>query len=312
MTYRSLPRPAHLVVVPGRTRVAMQHRFQTLLDRITPGLVEQSIFAKHRHTVAARLNWAFTAHQVFPFGSHIRRTAIAKYSDLDLMLVLRVAEVKWGSGWNLSTTVLNQVREQLQDRYQRTVVVRDELAIVIDFADGQHPVEVVPAVFTGLKNGGPTYCIPDGAGGWMETSPHAHNKFIVEADARSVGKLKNVAKLIKYWRVCRTSAIPLNAFHLELRLASEGLCAGVKTYGHCLHDAFRSLYAHDCGALRDPIGISGLIPAADTDAKRERLQSAVAASLGHARAALLAEQDGNGATAIQQWNLVFNGHFPQR
>jgi predicted nucleotidyltransferase len=290
----------------------VQRRFQTLLDRITLGLIEQSIFLRHRQTVTARLNQAFGVHQVLPFGSHVRRTAIAKHSDLDLMLVLRVAEVQWGGQWNLSTTVLNQVREQLQDRYQRTVVVRDELAIVIDFADGQHPVEVVPAVFTGLNNGSPIYCIPDGAGGWMETSPRAHNKFILEADTRSLGKLKNVAKLLKYWRVCRTPTIPLNAFHLELRLAEEGLCAGVKTYGHCLHDAFRALNAHDCGALRDPRGISGLIPAADTDAKRERLQAAIAASMSHARTGLLAEQDGDGATAIQQWNLVFNGHFPQR
>lgn len=308
MTYRTVPR----VEIPVRTRAAVQRRFQTLIDWITPGVNEQSIFAKHRATVTARLNRVFVAHQVRPIGSYTRKTAIARDSDLDLMLVLKTAEVKWGDGWKSSTTVLNEVRERLQQRYQTTGIVRDEQAIVIDFADGQNPVEVVPALFTGIENGAPVYSIPNGGGGWMETSPDAHNKLITQADVHGGGKLKNVVKILKYWRVCRTPALPLNSFHLELRLAEEDVCVGVKTYGRCLYDAFRSLDAHHCSAIRDPRGISGLIAAASSDAKRERVRAAVADSLSHARTALLAEQNGDGQTAIYQWTLVFNGGFPQR
>lgn len=312
MAYRIAPQAASLVEIPARTRAAVQRRFRTLLDWITPGPTEHSTYAKHRETVTARLNRVFAAHQVRLIGSHTRNTAVAKHSDLDLMLVLRTAEVKWGAGWKSSTTVLNDVRTQLQERYQTTAIVRDEQAIVIDFADGQRPVEVVPAVFGGIQNGAAIYRIPDGAGGWMATSPDAHNRFIAEKDDRSVGKLKNVAKMLKYWRACRTPSIPLNSFHIELRLAEEAVCVGVKTYGRCLYDAFRSLDKHRCSALRDPRGISGLISAANTEPKRERVQAAVVDSLFHSRAALLAEQDGDGATAIYQWTLVFNGGFPQR
>jgi hypothetical protein len=124
---------------------------------------------------------------------------------VDLMLVLERDEVRRGDQFKTSTTVLNNVRAQLSDRYLQTDVRRDKQAVVIQFRSNQYPVDIVPAAYH--RHGGnssyPIFIIPDGDGGWLETSPLAHNKFIKDADEVSKGKLKRTAKLIKYWRYCR-------------------------------------------------------------------------------------------------------------
>lgn len=307
----SAPPPRVLADIPARTRAAIKTRFDGLLARIEPGNREELIYEQHKTTVTRRLNSAFSAHDVLPIGSSTRGSAIGRYSDLDLLLVLRAEEVRWGSGWKSSSAVLNGVRDQLRYRFQGTDIGRDGQAVVVEFADGQHPVDVVPGFFGGLAGKSPTYWIPDGVGGWMKTSPMAHNRYISAADVRSGGKLKNVAKLIKYWRVCRSPEMPLSSFHLELLLAQSTICDGIKTYGHCLYGAFKLLADRSCAALQDPMQIAGLVRAANTEAKRTSVLSAVQSARNHAASALMAEQKGLTNEALRQWDIVFNGCFPR-
>lgn len=103
----------------------------------------------------------------------------------------------------------------------------------------------------------------------------------------------------------------MNSFHVELLLAQANVCSGIKTYGQCLFDAFQLLADRECRALQDPIGISGLVRAANTEAKREKVQAAVADSAFHAVKALLAEAQGDTREAVDQWDLVFDGNFPR-
>jgi predicted nucleotidyltransferase len=303
--------PASLAGIPARTRLAIKTRFQQLLSRVDPGQRDELLYAQHKTTVSRRLATAFAAHQVITIGSYTRGSAIASYSDLDLLLVLKTQEAKWGDGWKLSTTVLDGVRNQLQERYHRTEVGRDGQAVVVEFGDGEHPVDVVPGLFAGMEHKRPAYWIADGSGGWMKTSPAAHNGYILSADKLSAGKLKNAARLVKFWRVCRAPEIPLNSFHMELLLAQKAICAGVKTYGQCLFELFGALVQRNCAALQDPLGISGWVKAANSEAKRATVQSAVEFARDHAGRALLAEQSGDTQESIRQWNLVFNNSFPR-
>jgi hypothetical protein len=231
------------------------------------------------------------------------------------MVILRRQEAAWGGQLMNSNTVLANVRRELDSRFFRTEIGKDAQAVTVSFGDGEYPVDVVPAVFAKwLRVSGasaPSYYIPDGAGEWFLTSPGAHDKFIAQADARSGGKLKNVAKMLKYWRWCRTPEIPLNSFHVEILLASEDICSGVKTYSACLADALRELAKRDARALIDPLGISGYIKAANTETKREKVVAAVNDSAYHAASALLAERSGDAAEAVRQWDIVFNGFFPK-
>ena len=294
-----------------RARVVVQARFQKLLQRISFTAATRLRSETHREGVTRRLRSSFVTNRILLIGSSARSSAIPQASDTDLMVVLRVQEARWGDKLMSSSTVLDSVRNQLQGRYRMTEIGRDGQAIVIDFGDGERAVEVVPAVFEGFRNNVPLYLIPDGQGDWMATSPEHHNRYIAKANARSGGKLKNVAKMIKYWRTCRISGISLSSFHVELLIADTGICSGVKTYGHCLFEPFRLLSTREVRALQDPLGISGLILAAKTNAQRERTLAAVNDSLAHATKALLAEQADKTDEAIHQWDSVFNGCFPK-
>jgi hypothetical protein len=223
-----------------------------------------------------------------------------------------LSEVRWGGALISSHSTLNKFRSQLLARYNATELGRDGQAIVVDFEDGERPVDVVPAAFIGIEEQGfATYWIPDGDAGWLKTSPEGHNRFIKQADERSLGKLKNVAKLVKYWRWCRISEIPLSSFYVEMSLAARDIWVGIKTYGECLSQLFSKLSIGQCASLRDPLHVSGLIRAAGTEWKRQRAAAAVMESAFHARRALDAEAEGKTDEAVRQWDSVFNGNFPK-
>lgn len=295
------------------TITPITERFGSLLARIEPSAADVQVYKKHRHTVTRRIKSAFATTRVELIGSYCRQSSIRHDSDIDLMPIIKVSEVQRGDGWIQPTTILNHFRRELQDRYTSTKVGRDGQAVVVRFKDGQHPVDVVPAVFCRLEgtNKYPVYAIPSADGNWIETSPQAHNKFIRKCDERSRGKLKKVAKLIRFWRSCRTPHIPLSVFHLEVLLAHEKIYVGSMSIPVCLNKAFALLASRDCRALRDPVGISGLVSVANTETKRDSVLSAVKLSANRAHKAVAAERAGDFKEAYRLWNLVFNHRFPK-
>lgn len=291
----------------------MQDSFLKLLNRIEPLDSDKRAYQKHRKSITSRLKKAFQTHRVELIGSFKRDTAMRGVSDIDLMLILSSKEVTRGSSWRSSTTVLNYIRQQMQDRYWNTFVGVDKQAIVVSFSDHKHPVDIVPAIYQGLdkSNKFAIYAIPDGNGWWMHTSPQAHNKFISLGDAKSKGKLKQTVKLIKYWRECRQPSISLNTFHLELLLAKEQILTGKMSFATCFHKTLMLLHNRKCRALTDPIGISNFIEAANTKTKLERVKRAVDSWTDRTYKACQAEREGNFSEAFRLWNLIFNKRFPK-
>jgi hypothetical protein len=219
--------------------------------------------------------------------------------------------VTWGGSLKSSITVLDNVRRALEGRYPGTTIYRDVHAIVVQFSSGVQ-VDVVPAFFEGMSAGGqfPTYGMPDGAGGWMRVSPDAHRAYIKQADDLAKGKLRSTARLMKYWRSRRAGSVSISSFHIEMVLAQEGICTGVKSYAACFTELLMKLAARNCGALRDPLGIAGNIPAVKVPSLHDRTVSSIANSRDHAKAAEDQDVWGTMAEARRQWNIVFNGDFP--
>lgn len=290
-------------------RANPQINMVTLSRRIQPQPGELRAARSHLLTVRKRLAASFDVSKIVPIGSHARETAIRWYSDLDIMVVLRRNEAKWGGDIVLSSTVLQKVRNDLQDRYIHTEVRRDQQAVVLDFADGEQSLDVVPALFLRIEKLRPVYIIPDGSNEWLETSPEAHNRYFAAAVERSGGKLRKLIQLLKWWKYSREQPIPIQSSHLDLLLASSGLCVGVKTYTHCLYEAFKLLAERECRGFRDPLGVSGVVYAAQTNAQWEIVKKAVGYALGHSRAAIVAESSKDYTEANRQWSIVFNGEY---
>ena len=294
----------------------ISRRFSILIERITPSSTEISAYSTHLKTVGNAVEAALEINRTERIGSFSRDSAVKGVSDLDLMVVLSSNERKWGKSITSSTTILNKIRDALKYRFNATNIRNSESAVVLSFAGGRRSVDVVPAFFqrpyrgsaTGYTNY-PIFTISDGAGGWLETSPQIHGAALSHEDERSGHKLKRAAMLAKYWAALRTN-VKLHSFHTEVLIASTQISIGPRPYAAILHDLFKQIADRGGQGIRDPLGISGVIPSSSGLASSERLAEAATAALGHSARALRAEADGDTLEAIRQWKLVFAGYFP--
>lgn len=283
--------------------------FTTLLGRIQQSSAEREAIQKHIEVVKTRIDTDFEVDKFMVVGSFSRGSSISGYSDGDLFVVLTRDAVRWGNGYITSNTALDRFKTSLEKRFPASDVFRDVQAVVVQFSDSH--VDAVPAYFSRFakldtKNW-PIYAMPDGAGGWMETAPDLHNAWIQQEDNASGGKLKYTATLAKFWRQCRSPAIPISSFYIEMVLADEGICKGAKGYAECLTELFQALARRECRAMRDPFGVCGYIQCANTPSKVAACLDAAIYARDHAKSALAAPDL---ATARYQWDLVFNGNFP--
>jgi hypothetical protein len=285
---------------------AVSDALQGLLKRIQPTGGEMQAADRHFATIKTRLETVFTMKKFPKAGSFSRATYIRGRSDVDVFAQIALDEIWWGNEWKSSYTMLDKFRKEIATRLPNTRVGRDVHAVVVEFSDMD--IDVVPAGWGGFSKEykRPLYYIPDGNGRWMLTSPEIHNGYIALKNQESGGKLRAVAQLFKFWRVCRDPAIPISSFHIEMVLASEGICNGVKSYAECVTELLQKMAERDCAGIRDPYGISGNIPATKTDAQRATAVASVKNSREHAKAALYAERNGKVDEALRQWDYVFN------
>jgi len=290
--------------------MSVPQSFQKLLVRIAPTSGEEARTRSHAETIRARLATSFALKKFMVAGSVSRGTFIHNSSDIDLFGVISRDEARRGDSYVSSKTMLEKFRLELEDRYPACTVYKDVHAIVVAFSDGCR-VDVVPAIFFGWsKQNTPIYWMPDGNDWWMETSPPAHNAYIKKADERSFWKLKRTAKLLKYWRTCREPQVPISSFHIEMLLAANRTCDGIKGYAQCVTEAFQMLADRQCRDFQDPLKIAGYIGATRSASEQDRALRSVVHSREHAKAGLDAEAYRDTAEAKRQWDIVFNGQFP--
>lgn len=289
--------------------------FQEYLTKLEPSATEVENRKSHKKTIKQAMEGEFDGfNELLVIGSHTRDTAITNKSDVDYFAKLGVGDVTFG-GRVSSTTTLNRTRAALVTRFPATNVRVDGPAVVVGFGQGNGAVDVVPGVWVGTTSTPPQYPvfdIPDGNGGWLRTSPQRHSKYLRDEDERSGFKLSKTIKLMKAWKYARSPKVPILGFHMELLLASEGVCVGVKPYQSCLLDAFRLVRDRGGAAINDQLGISGRIAATATEAQRGILVEHARHAMDKATAAIDAEVRGKIDDAFYYWKLVFNQDFPSR
>lgn len=290
-----------------RASIAVAARFVEYVARITPRAGVRETMVLRSSQIQRALARTMPISRAIRVGSFYKRTAIRDRSDLDFFVVLRREAVRWGGEYTASTTVLRNIRAAIIDRYPTSDIGRDVSAVTVSFADGI-AVDVVPAVFEGPIAGGyPMYLIPDGDGGWLETSPDRQRLVFSLADAASRGKLRASVQLVKAWARYREVPLPISSFYLETVLAQAGLTRGARSYSRILTESILALADRGERAVRDPLGISGYIHVAATEAQRGTVARSLRYASYHASAALKAEMEGDAVEAVRQWRTVLPG-----
>jgi len=291
-----------------RIQASPQLNLQALAARIQPQEAALTAAKSHRGSVRLRLSSTFKVANATIMGSHARQTAVHRYSDLDFMVLFKKEEFFWGGRLVSSDTILDRLLGDLRERFPSTLIRRDVVAASLDFSSGQS-LDVVPARFDSFFESRPVYLIPDGAGGWLRTSPQAHDQYFEVSHERSGRKLRRVSQLLKWWKHGREQPLPIRSFYIDMALAGTNVAGVAKSYGACLRDFFDFLVQTECRPIHDPCGIAGRISANETYNQLAMLNRAAQFAQFHARAALAAESKLDFPEANRQWNLVFNGTY---
>jgi len=247
----------------------------------------------------------FEITRFFQSGSFGNGTSIRGYSDVDYFASIPAKNLKQNSA-----TTLREVRDALDIRFPDTGVHVDTPAVVVPFGtDASETTEVVPAKFIEKdKDGNHIYEIADGSGGWLKTSPDAHNSYIAEINDKFGGKVKPLIRFLKAWKCYRS--VPISSFYLAMRVAKYASQQDYIAYSWDVRNIFKWLLDNQLAALQDPEGISGYISPCPTDAKKADALSKLDTAFTRAEKAREAEKADKISKAFEWWNLVYAEKFP--
>ena len=279
--------------------------FREFHGTLTPTRGESQAAKSHRASIEACLKSNFGMNRFFRTGSFGNGTSIRGYSDVDYFACIPTENLTQNS-----FTTLQEIRTALIDRFRSTDISIRTPAVKVCFGmDASETTEIVPADFvTRDKDGNHIYEIPDNNGGWMRSSPDAHNNYVDEVDRELGGKAKSLVRLLKAWKYCR--GVPVRSFYLEMRVAKYASRQDFIDYSWDLRNIFKSLWDNQLAALKDPKGISGHISPCSSEAQKFDALSKLQTALGRAEKAQQAEKAGKINEAFYWWNLLFAGRFP--
>ena len=278
--------------------------FRDFLKKLTPGGAESDGVKAHRETIKTCLENNFGLVRFTRIGSFGNGTSIFGYSDVDYLACLPRDQLTANSTYSLG-----KVRDALAVRFPYTGVRVNCPAVCCPLGTtAAERTEVLPADYMRENNRYKVYDIADGAGGWMKTSPDAHNAYVRSVDDKLSGKVKPLIRFLKAWKCFRD--VPISSFYLELRVAKYAAAEGSIVYEIDVKNILKILFDCQLASMQDPVGISGYIEACSTDTKKQDALSKLETALTRAENARDAAYRDNFSQAFEWWRLVYNYEFP--
>lgn len=276
--------------------------FEDLLTKLTPTSTESKAAKDHRKSIKARLESDFEILRFFRTGSFGNGTSVSGYSDVDYFAWIPVENRP-----SNSDTALRRVRDGLDARFPNTGVRVDCPAVHVPFWDGS--TEVVPVGYEGeTASGHDNFRIPNCSGGWVPSSPEAHKAYVKRVDEKLGGKVRPLVRFIKAWKFY--NSVPISSFYLELRVAKYATGETTILYNHDVKRILAFLNREGIPAIRDPVGVSGLVEPCRTTSQLETARSKVATAAKRAERAVNADSSEKTREAFEWWNKLYNGKFP--
>jgi Second Messenger Oligonucleotide or Dinucleotide Synthetase domain len=282
----------------------VEEGFLDFLTRLTPTTVESQAAKNHRASIEARLKNDFGLRRFVRIGSFGNGTSISGYSDVDYLACLPTDQLTENSTYSLA-----KIRNALDARFPATGVRVNCPAVAVPFGNRKSfTTEIVPGDYFREEDGFKVYDIPNCSGGWMKASPDAHNAYVRAIDNKLDGKVKPLIRFVKAWKFFRS--VPISSFYLELRVAKYASTETAIVYDIDVKNILCQLRDSGLASLRDPMGVSGLIPACKSLAALEVAKSKVYNAATRAEKGRGASINKNIPAAFNWWRLVYNGEFP--
>jgi hypothetical protein len=155
----------------------VEQGFAEFASRLTPTSTERDAAVRHRRSVEKALSERLEVVTFLQTGSFWHGTGVRGHADIDLLVWL-----KFQSQPTSSYDALTFVEKSLAAAFPSTSVYISRPAVVVNFANGDERWEVIPGYTTGQDD---VVEIPSGefGGGWMNTSPSGHFRYVNEANS---------------------------------------------------------------------------------------------------------------------------------
>lgn len=284
--------------------------FATLISRLEPLKTERNKAVVHKDTVQSCLEKNFACSLLFETGSFGNGTGVRHFSDTDYF-----ARIPADKLYQNSATSLRLIKEALQETFWSTQwIIVSSPAVKIPFGKYKsEELEVTPCCYnniitTTLGNFN-RYKIPDWQGGWMFSSPKAHNEYVAFHDKRLYGKLKPLIQLVKAWKYYNN--VPIISFYLELRITKYAETENAIIYDIDVKNVLKKLLEIELASIKDPMWISWLIPCSSSLTQKLDALSKLNTAVTRAQKAVDSRIN-NIDDAFYWWNLLFNDYFPAR
>lgn len=284
----------------------VEEGFRAFHLRLTPTDTETQAAISHRQSIKACLESNFELNRFYRAGSFGNGTSIRNFSDVDYMASIPSKYVSANSN-----TFLKKIWTVLDARFPSTGVGIRGPAIMLPFGtDKSESTDVVPAEYASTSSGFDVYNIADRSGGWMKTSPEAHNKYVSKINEQLSRKVKPLIRFIKALKYYRN--IPIFSFYLEIFVARYTYSQEAIVYSIDIRNILSAMVLNELSMIQDPLSISGYIRPCVSNAYKDDALSKLVTALGRVEKAREAEVDGDIATAFDWWDKVFNSAFPSR
>ena len=279
--------------------------FREFHGTLTPTRVQSQSAKRHGASIRTCLLNSFEVTRFVRTGSFGNGTSIRGYSDVDYFACIPRENLDEDS-----FTTLQEVREVLLGRFQDADITIRPPAVRVRFGtDASDSTEIVPADFIQRDNSGNLiYEIADGAGGWLRSSPDAHNNYVDEVDRKLGGKVKPLVSVLKAWKYYH--GVPIRSFYLEMYVAQYTSQKKSILYSRDVRNILKLLWENQLAALQDPKGIIGNISPCSTKAQKSHALSKLEFASTRAKEARAAENAGKISDAFYWWNVVFAKKFP--
>lgn len=271
---------------------------------LIPSDANRAKASSHRSSIEAKLESKFGLWRMYETGSWKHGTGVSGHSDVDYFISLKTNKTVYGS------TILNNVKDAMQERFPNTPIYVRRPAVVLDFGGGYERVELIPAFpDKKLADGSMRYDIPGVADEWMESAPEAHLKYVDAVNNKAGVKkaAKKLARLAKAWKYeCN---VPISSFYIEMRAAQYMDSETCFVPDIDMKRFLESLLSHDLSAMNDPTGSTGRIKPCSSAANHADALSKLRTAVGRAQKAV-ACRESDPRTAFGWWDYVFGGKFP--
>ena len=282
----------------------VEEGFRDFLTKLRASSAESEGAQRHRASIKACLENRFGLRRFTRIGSFGNGTSVCGFSDVDYLACLPTDQLTATSTYSLA-----KIRDALDVRFPYTCVRVNTPAVSCPFGTlAVERTEVIPADYVRDSNGFKVYDIADGSGGWMKTSPDAHNAYVQSIDDRLGNKVKPLIRFLKAWKYFRE--VPISSFYLELRVAKYASQEKSIVYDIDVKNVLKMLVDCSLASLQDPMGISGYISACATEVKRQDALSKLQTAFARAEKAREAATKERNSEAFDYWRLMYNYEFP--